>query len=462
MIVDILIVIGITLLAAVFVAAEIALVSLRDSQVQRLAETGGKRGKRLKKLLDDPNRFLAVVQVGVTVLGFLSAAVGAERLGQYVTPVLVDWGMSESLASILALLLVTLGVAYISLVLGELTPKRLALQRTEGIAMALAPSLDRLAHFFRPIIWLLGKSTNIVVRLLGGDPKAAKEEITGDELRGIVASSGSLSRDERQLIGEVLDASSRAIREVMLPRGQTAFLDGAQTVSKALRDAKDAPHSRYPVTGPGGQDDIIGFVHIRDLMFSDPRDRARTVGEVAREVLHLPGSKAVLESMSDMRRGSYHLAIVVDEYGGTDGIVTLEDLIEEIIGDIKDEYDEEEGSASERLASGVFEIEGGTNLPEFTDVTGVELPDGPYESVGGYVMALLGRVPGLGDRVDFETTRHTGTLTVSEVDGRRPARLHVTAERKIDPDDDDDESEREESKGPAASVTDANETPAES
>ena len=438
MLVDILIVIGITMLAAVFVAAEIALVSLRDSQVQRLAESGGKRGRRLKKLLDDPNRFLAVVQVGVTVLGFLSAAFGAERLGQYLTPVLVDWGVSASFAGLLALLVVTLAVAYISLVLGELTPKRLALQRTEGIAMALAPTLDRLAQFFRPVIWLLGKSTDIVVRLLGGDPNASKEEITGDELRGIVASSESLSRDERQLIGEVLDASSRAIREVMLPRGQTEFLDGSRTVSKALQDAKGAPHSRYPVTGPGGQDDIIGFVHIRDLMFSDPRDRTRTVGEVAREVLHLPGSKAVLEAMSDMRRGSYHLAIVVDEYGGTDGIVTLEDLIEEIIGDIKDEYDRE-AMASERLASGVFEVEGGTNLWEFADLTGVELPEGPYESVGGYVMALLGRVPGLGDRVEFETQRHTGTLTVSEVDGRRPARLHVTAVRKIDPDDEDED-----------------------
>ncbi|WP_134322718.1 hemolysin family protein [Cumulibacter soli] len=435
MLVDILIVIGITLLASIFVAAEIALVSLRSSQVERLATSGGKRGRRLKRLLDDPNRFLAVVQVGVTVLGFLSAAVGAERLGQYLSPVLIDWGLSESFANILALILVTLGVAYISLVLGELTPKRLALQRSEGIAMALAPSLDRLANVFRPVIWLLGKSTNIVVRLLGGDTNAAKEEITGDELRGIVASSESLTRDERQLIGEVLDASSRAIREVMLPRGQAEFLDGAQTVSKALHDAKDAPHSRYPVTGPGGQDDIIGFVHIRDLMFSDPRDRSKTVADVAREVLYLPGSKAVLESMSDMRRGSFHLAIVVDEYGGTDGIVTLEDLIEEIIGDIRDEYDEED-SASERLASGVFEIDGGTNLSEFTDITAVELPEGPYESMGGYVMALLGRVPELGDRVDFETLRHTGTLTVTALDGRRAARLHVTAVRKIDPDDD--------------------------
>ena len=439
MLVDILIVLGITLIAAVFVAAEIALVSLRDSQVQRLAEFGGTRGKRLKKLLEDPNRFLAVVQVGVTVLGFLSAALGAERLGQYLIPVLVGWGMPEGAAGIVSLLVVTLAVAYVSLVIGELTPKRLALQRTESIAMALAPTLDRMARIFRPVIWLLGKSTDVVVRLVGGDPNASKEEMTGDELRGIVASSESLTRDERQLIGEVLDAGDRDIREIMLPRGQVAFLDGSQTVSKSARESKDSPHSRYPVTGDGGQDDVVGFVHIRDLLLADPTERAQTVADVAREVLHLPGSKKVLESLSEMRRGGHHLVIVVDEYGGTDGIVTLEDLIEEIIGDIRDEYDAEEPSTSSRLASGDFEIDGVTNLGEFSDLTGVELPDGPYESVGGYVMSRLGRVPEVGDTVQFDTGRHTGVLTVSELDGRRTARLHVTAVAKADPDDDLDE-----------------------
>lgn len=439
MLVDILIVLGITIVAAFFVAAEIALVSLRDSQVQRLAEFGGKRGRRLKRLLEDPNRFLAVVQVGVTVLGFLSAAIGAERLGQYLSPVLIDWGMSEGAAALVSLLLVTLGVAYVSLVIGELTPKRLALQRSEGIAMALAPTLDRLARIFRPVIWLLGKSTDLVVRLLGGDPKAPREEMSGDELRGIVASSESLTRDERQLIGEVLDAGDRDIREIMLPRGQVAFLDGGLTVSKVMRDARDSPHSRYPVTGPDGQDDIVGFVHIRDLLLVDPSERSQTVRDLARPVLHLPGSKKVLESLSQMRRGGHHLAIVVDEYGGTDGIVTLEDLIEEIIGDIRDEYDEEDHLTASRLASGDYEIEGGTNLGEFTDLTGVELPDGPYESVGGFVMARLGRVPRLDDSVVFDTDRHTGVLTVSELDGRRASRLHVAAVTKARPEDDEDE-----------------------
>ncbi|WP_106849656.1 hemolysin family protein [Blastococcus sp. Marseille-P5729] len=439
MLVDILIVLGITILASFFVAAEIALVSLRDSQVQRLAEFGGKRGKRLKRLLEDPNRFLAVVQVGVTVLGFLSAAFGAERLGKYLTPVLMGWGLSNAAASLISLLLVTLAVAYVSLVIGELTPKRLALQRSEGIAMALAPTLDRLARVFRPVIWLLGKSTNVVVRLLGGDPQASREEMSGDELRAIVGSSESLSRDERQLIGDVLDAGERDIREIMLPRGQVAFLDGGLTVSKATREARDSPHSRYPVTGADGQDDIVGFVHIRDLLLADPSDRSQTVRNIARPVLHLPGSKKVLESLGQMRRGGQHLAIVVDEYGGTDGIVTLEDLIEEIIGDIRDEYDDEDHSTTSRLASGDYEIEGGTNLGEFTALTGVELPEGPYESVGGFVMARLGRVPRLADSVTFDTDRHTGVLTVSEVDGRRAARLHVAAVAKARPEDEDDE-----------------------
>lgn len=437
---DILIIIAITLAAAVFVAAEIALVSLRDSQVKRLAASRGKRGRTLQRLVADPNRFLASVQVGVTVLGFLSAALGAERLGRYLTPIFEGWGWPAGLAGVVSLIVVTLGVAYVSLVLGELTPKRLALQRSEGIAMAVAPLIDWISKVLRPVIWLLSKSTDIVVRIVGGDPDAAKEEMTGDELRGIVASSESLSGDERQLIGDVLDAGERALRDVMLPRTQVAFLDARMTASKAIAEARTSPHSRYPVID-SSPDDVIGFVHIRDLLLpAGPVDRTLTVRDLARDVVRLPGSKKVLAAMSEMRRGGYHLAIVVDEYGGTDGIVTLEDLIEEIIGDIRDEYDEDD-AVPHRLAGGEFSVDGRTNLWEFTELTGIELPEGPYETVGGFMMAALGRIPQVGDEVAVDTLRHSGSLTVTELDGRRASRVLVTAVVKHDDEDERDEDE---------------------
>jgi putative hemolysin len=207
----------------------------------------------------------------------------------------------------------------------------------------------------------------------------------------------------------------------MIPRTEVTFLEAAMTVSRAAKLASESPHSRYPVVGRG-QDDVLGFVHIRDLFLGDARnDRDRTVGDVAREVKALPGSKHVLSALSEMRREGHHLAIVVDEYGGTDGIVTLEDLIEEVIGDIRDEYDAL-GGESRRLVGGAVEVDGKLNLDEIAEISGLELPEGPYATVGGFLMAAVGRLPRVGDQVEHNGFR----LEVTEVDGRRAARVRVT------------------------------------
>lgn len=418
---DIGLILAFILLAAVFVAAEIALVSLRDSQIQRLGSSG-RRGAKLAALAQNPNRFLAAVQVGVTVLGFMSAAFGGERLGNYVVPILVGWGWPAGLADVVSLIVLTLIVAYVSLVIGELVPKRLALQRAEGVALAIAPFIDRTASILRPVIWLLSKSTDVVVRLLGGDPGASKEEISGDELRGMVASNESLSADERAVIGDVFDAGRRTVSEIMLPRTEVDFLEGGMTVSRAAKIARDAPHSRYPIIGKN-QDDVIGFVHIRDLLQpTHPAGRAATVADVAREVAQIPGSKKVLSALTEMRRSGHHMAIIVDEYGGTDGIVTLEDLIEEIVGDITDEYDDEK-TGSTVLGDGRIEVDGLLNLDDFAESTGLTLPSGPYETAAGFVLAKLGRIAREGDHVDVGDRR----VSVTQLDGRRVARLRITA-----------------------------------
>ena len=216
-------------------------------------------------------------------------------------------------------------------------------------------------------------------------------------------------------------AGERSISEVMVPRTEVTFLDGAMTVSKAAKVAAESPHSRYPVVGRG-QDDVLGFVHIRDLLLPSIRhDRDRTVASVAREVKAMPGSKHVLNAMHEMRREGHQLAIVVDEYGGTDGIVTLEDLIEEVIGDIRDEYDLDE-SDSRQLAGGEVEVDGKLNLDEVAEVSGLDLPEGPYATLGGFIMAELGRMPKNGDVVQHDGLR----LTVVRVEGRRVARVRVT------------------------------------
>jgi putative hemolysin len=271
------------------------------------------------------------------------------------------------------------------------------------------------------VIWLLSKCTDGVVRLLGGDPEARREPISEEELRGLVAAHESLTTDERRLIDDVFSAGERSIGEVMVPRTEVTFLEGSMTISRAAKVAADSPHSRYPVIGRD-QDDILGFVHIRDLLLPSLRhDRDRTVASVARDVKALPGSKHVLAAMSEMRGEGHHMAIVVDEYGGTDGIVTLEDLIEEVIGEIRDEYDEDTAEAR-RLAGGEVEVDGKTNLDEIAEIVGVELPEGPYATVAGYVMAELGRLPRTGDTVEHDGVR----LTVVRTEGRRAARVRLT------------------------------------
>jgi putative hemolysin len=401
-----------------FAGAEIALVSLRDSQIKQLGQRN-KRGARVAKLAEDPNRFLSAVQIGVTLMGFLSAAFGGATLANKLAPLLERWGLSPAIANAVALVVITLIISYFSLVLGELAPKRLALQRAERVALVVAPTLDRVAMVSRPAIWLLGKSTDLVVRLFGGDPRAQREQITEEELRDIVAGHETLGRDEQRLINEVFQAGERQIREVMLPRTEVDFLDASLPVFRAARLVANHPHSRYPVVR-GSQDDVLGFVHVRDILSPDIAGRSVRVGEIARDVKMLPASKRVLAALNEMRREGHHMAIVIDEYGGTAGIVTLEDLVEELVGDIRDEYDVEEDHA--RLTrGGDLEVEGLLNLDDFAETTGLTLPEGPYETVAGFVMNRLGHLPQVDEYVDVDGHR----LIVTELDGRRVARLRL-------------------------------------
>ncbi|GIH74329.1 hemolysin family protein [Planobispora longispora] len=407
------------LIGGFFAGAEMALVSLRESQVRRLS-TRGRAGARAAKLARDPNRFLSAVQIGVTVATMLSAAFGADTLAKDLIPVLTGWGVPEGVVAPLSLVAVTLVISYFSLVLGELVPKRLARQRAEGLSLLVAPFLDRLAALSRPVIWALSKSTDGVVRLLGGDPEADREEISTEELRDMVVGHQELTEDERSLIAEVFAAGKRQLREVMLPRTEVEFMSADTLLAEAAVLAAAMPHSRFPVYRDT-YDDVIGFVHIRDLLDPVLTGSVEPISEVVpiRPVKLVPTSKQVLTTLSEMRDEGHHLAIVVDEYGGTAGIVTLEDLVEELIGDIRDEHDIEDEHVV--LPAGEVEVDGLSNLGEVVDETGIRLPDGPYETLGGFVMAALGHVPVLGERVEIPGFE----MFVTELDGRRISRVRI-------------------------------------
>ena len=239
-------------------------------------------------------------------------------------------------------------------------------------------------------------------------------------MRGLVASHESLTSDERRLIDEVFAAGERSVSEVMLPRRDVVFLDASLTREPGDQDRVRGAALALSRSSVRARTTCSGFVHIRDLVLSDAADRGKTVGTLVRDIKRLPGSKNVLSALSEMRREQHHMAIVVDEYGGTDGIVTLEDLIEEVIGDIRDEYDDGRPD-TRRLAGGAIEVEGRINLDELAELVGVQLPDGPYETVGGYLMAELGRLPKVGDRIEYEGYQ----LSVTSVDGHRAALVRV-------------------------------------
>lgn len=418
--INVLVVLFFVLLGGFFAAAELALVSLRENQVQRLAESS-RRGRRLATLTADPNRFLAAVQVGVTLAGFVSAGFGAAQIAPELAQPLISAGLAEGVAQTVAFVVVTVLIAFLSLVLGELVPKRIALQRVEKVALFAAGPIDFIARLFRPFIVALSFSTNLIVRIFGIDPTAGKESISGEELRDLVAGHEELSEDERNLIDDVFEAGERELREVMLPRTEVDFLDSRLLVADAVRRVVDQPHSRYPVIR-GSADDVVGFVHIRDILDPDASNRGEYVSQMCRPVVAFPGSKVVLETLTEMRRDRHHLAIVHDEYGGTAGIVTMEDLVEELIGDIKDEYDVDAMPRQPRVLGQVV-VDGLLNLEDFEDETGVVLPDGPYETVAGFLVAALTRLPVVGDTV----VEGDNEFRVVELDGRRISRVSVTS-----------------------------------
>lgn len=412
------------LLGSVFAGTELALVSLRGSQIDQMEQEDA-RGKRVAQIARDPNTFLSTVQIGVTLSGFLSASFGESSISPYIVPIVESWGVPTSVAAPLTTIVLTLIISYCSIVISELVPKRIAMQRNEQIACAVVPAIHVFAKVCKPIIWLIGKNTNIIVRLLGFDPNETDSEVSDEELRVLVNTNTNLSKDERTILDDVFDASETIVAEVMRPRADVVFLDGDMPIEKAAAYVREMPYSRYPVTGKDF-DDVLGFVHVRDLL--DIRDpEAKTVADVTREGISLPGTSKLLPSLELLRKRGIHLAVVIDEYGGTDGIVTLEDMTEELVGDIRDEYDlpeEKGGERTERAAfvNGVATIEGGMTIEDFADLTGIELEDGPYETVAGYFLAHTGKMGEIGDVLPSDDGYD---MTVTQVDGRRIETLEI-------------------------------------
>ena len=390
------------LVNAAFAGSEIALISLRESQLQRLSRRGS-AGRVLAKLARDSNRFMATIQVGITLAGFLASATAAVSLAK---PLVGPLGFLGGAAEPVSIVLVTGALTFVTLVFGELAPKRVAMQRAEGWALAVARPLDLLSMLSRPMIWLLGVVTNATVRLLGADPKRQREELTREEVTEMVSSHKGFTPLQQTMIVGALEVGDRVLREILVPRGEAFVLAAELETAEARRALVESGYSRAPVAPRGALDDVVGFVHLRDLLDDDGRIAGR-----ARNLPALPGTMKVPDALRELSTSRCQMALVVDEHGDIDGLVTVEDLVEEVVGEIYDETDKDIRSV--RLAEdGSMVLPGSFPVHDLVDIAiGLpHRPSGDFTTVAGLILAVLGRIPRTAgdavtiDRWTFEVT----------------------------------------------------------
>lgn len=373
------------LVNAAFAGSEIALISLRESQLQRLARRGAS-GRVVARLARDSNRFMATIQVGITLAGFLASATAAVSLAK---PLRGPLSFLGGAAEPLSVVLVTILLTFVTLVFGELAPKRIAMQRAEGWALAVARPLDLLSTLSRPAIWLLGVVTDATVRLFGGDPDRQREEVSREEVTEMVSSHKGFTPLQQTMIVGALEVGDRVLREVLVPRREAFVLASELEIAAARQELAASGYSRAPVAGKGALDEVIGFVHLRDLLDDDGRVASR-----ARSLPALPGTMRVPDALRELSLSRAQMALVVDEHGDVAGLVTVEDLVEEVVGEIYDETDKDIRSV--RVAEdGAMTLPGSFPVHDLVDIA-IELPHRPagdYTTVAGLMLAVLGRIP---------------------------------------------------------------------
>jgi putative hemolysin len=428
---EILVIVVLTLLEAVFVSAEIALVSIRRSRVEQMVEENVGGAARVRRMLDEPGRFLAVVQIGVTFVGFLAAAYAAVSLTTRLGDLLRTVPAIRDSADGIALVIVTLVLALFTIVFGELVPKSIALAHRERFALALAGPVDILGRVLTPIVALLTGATGLITRSLGVHTQR-EASISTEELMLIVERGGEqgvLEAEEEQMIHAVIELGDRRVHEVMVPRIAIVGLPVETTIDAAIDTIVGEGHSRIPIYEET-VDEVVGILYAKDLLpflkdGAKPRPNLRTL---LRTPVFVPESMSIDDLLHELQRRKVHLAIVLDEYGGTAGLVTIEHLLEEIVGEIQDEYDVEEPLV-ERLSDDEARVDGRASIDDLAETfdADLELDDSDeYDTVGGLIFHRIGGVPKAGDQVHVNGL----LLTVESTDGRRVGKVLAVRERQ--------------------------------
>jgi putative hemolysin len=422
------------LLNAFFVAAEYGLVTARRTRIVELHHQGNRRARDVLRITSDPPKFIAAMQLGVTLTSLGIGALGEQALAD---------AFGDFLATVLAVLIAYLLLTFLHVVIGELVPKGIALGHSEGAALFVSAPVRAFFIGFRPLIWFLQRSTEVVLRWLGLQPPGAEDAVLSEaELRMVVSQStrhGEIEEQEQEMLYKVFDFADKEASDVMVPRPEVVALSVDLPPEQCLEAVMDSPYTRYPVYRES-LDNVVGILHVRDL-FSALRERGMhevKVEELVRPAHIVPETKDLAALLTEFRRTNQHMAIVVDEYGEMEGIVTLEDLLEEIVGEIEDEFDLPDESV-EQVDDDTIRIDGTFPIDDFNERFRTDLPVEDYHTVAGFVFGLLGRQPEVGDDISHDGMR----FDVLEVEGSRINRLAVTFERRRDQKDRDNE-ERDE------------------
>ncbi len=419
------------LVNAFFAMSEIAIITLNDVKLQKMADEGNEKAKKILKLTKNPSNFLSTIQICITLAGFLTSAAAAESFADPVAnffAALLHMNLAPAWLSTASLVLITLIISFFSLVLGELAPKRIAMQKYESISFKIAGILVFFNGMFKPFVKILSFSTNIVVRLLGFDPNASEEEVTEEEIRMLVDAGeekGVIEESQKEMINNIFEFDDIIAADVMTHRTDIEAVEISDDFSEIIDKTLKAGYSRIPVYDED-LDNIKGIVYVKDLLkyVGKPVPKSFKISNIMREAVFFPESKRCGDLFNEMTEKHLQMVFVCDEYGGIAGLVTIEDLLESIVGNMQDEYDNEDEEI-EQVNETTFSLDGTTDLEEVEEILGTKFPEGEYDTIGGLIMSELGRIPGEDENPTVEFSGYT--FTVEEVEERRITR--VTAEK---------------------------------
>ena len=426
------------LVNAFFAMSEIAIISLNDNMIDKLAEEGDKKARQIKKLTENPSNFLSTIQIGVTLAGFLTSASASTTFAQLLTDKVMELapGLPAGIVNGVSVVVITVIMSYFSLVLGELAPKRMAMQKPEKIAYAVAPVLLVVKTATKPFVKILSFSTNTVVRLFGFDPNADEEVVTEEEIRMMVdvgGEKGVIEDIQKEMINNIFEFDDIDVTDIMTHRTDMVAVEDTDSLEDVVRLSMEHGYSRIPVYHED-QDNIIGIVYIKDLLkfISTSLPEGQGPADVMREAYYVPSTKSCGDLFTEITEKRVQMAVVVDEYGGTAGIVTVEDLVEAIMGNIRDEYDDEEEEIVEE-SENLFTVEGVAFVEEVNELIGDVIPEGDYDTVGGFIISQLGFLPKDGEM--NEVTYENVKFTVLGVEERRITKVRIEVSPKEESED---------------------------